>query len=579
MKYRLLLFWLFLFVVLFVFLQITGEYHFYYVEQNQLFQFSGSYLITKFFYPGGLALLLAEFFVQFFALPYVGAAITAFLLTAVGICTMFILKRIAPTSELYLLYILPVLFLLCLHFDFNYFVQGTIAYILFLKVLYGYVYIQSFKKRLIFALVMLPLLFWWGGAVAILFAVCVLLWEAINRTNRGYLIFLVGVEAVLLGVSSVYFAILGEYRFAFLPDAYYNPELSPNIFIYYSWICFPLLLLIASLFRNRKSLPLRRLVVENTAQLLIIILLCWLVVPRYIDRNSDKIKEFDYFTRTEQWNKIIDECEGKSLDNFLYLCYLNMALAEKGQLADRLFEFDQRGPQGLIPQWNKTAIISTILSDIYFTVGDVPLSQEMAFESFVSSSEEGNPRMLKRLIQTNLIYGAYPIAEKYIDLLEKTFYYRKWATDHRRFLYNDEAVENDPLLGAKRKDLLPVNYLARISIDLQQMAEHNPSNTLPVQYLGSMYLLSKEMNAFKMLVEKYYGTEVLPVLPISFQEGIIILAEHDQEYWTRFRLSKAVVSRFAEYKRQMIANRKSGAAAGVLAQTFGDTYWYYFTFK
>lgn len=46
----------------------------------------------------------------------------------------------------------------------------------------------------------------------------------------------------------------------------------------------------------------------------------------------------------------------------------------------------------------------------------------------------GNPRMLKRLVQTNLIYGAYPVAEKYIRILENTFYYKDWAKSQRKFL-------------------------------------------------------------------------------------------------------------------------------------------------
>lgn len=84
-----------------------------------------------------------------------------------------------------------------------------------------------------------------------------------------------------------------------------------------------------------------------------------------------------------------------------------------------MFAFDQHGPQGLLASWNKTFTVSTLLSDAYFTLGEIALSQEMAFEGYVTVIGAGNPRNLQRLVQTNLIYGTYPIAEKYISILEK----------------------------------------------------------------------------------------------------------------------------------------------------------------
>ena len=46
-----------------------------------------------------------------------------------------------------------------------------------------------------------------------------------------------------------------------------------------------------------------------------------------------------------------------------------------------------------------------LLSDIYYQMGNVALAQEMAFEGMIASERAVNPRLLLRLIQTNLIYG------------------------------------------------------------------------------------------------------------------------------------------------------------------------------
>ena len=65
------------FVFLFIFLRIFSEYHFYCVEQNQLFQLTPIFIIDKLMQPGGLAMVLSGCLVQFFILPNVGAMITA----------------------------------------------------------------------------------------------------------------------------------------------------------------------------------------------------------------------------------------------------------------------------------------------------------------------------------------------------------------------------------------------------------------------------------------------------------------------------------------------------------------------
>ena len=583
MKYKLVAFWLIVFGALFAFLQMCFEYHFYYIEQSQLFLFSEACRRNKLLLPGGFSMLVAEFLVQFFIRPYVGALVTAVLLTGVGVCTAGIVKRIAPVSGLFILYVLPMLALLFMHFDFNYRVQGTVCYLMMMALLCGYMRIRNDLFRLVAGCVLVPVLFWLAGSITVLFAGMVCLFEGLRKTPKWY-ISLIGVaEVLLLGVGTVYFSLMGEYRWVFGPDLYYHYTLHPKEIIYYTWICLPLVFLIAFFVRNKNSLSGKKLFagISCIAQLAMIAAVLWWGMPKYSDAKTLKLKKLDYFARTEQWDKTIEECKGK-LTNFLYMCHLNMALANKGELSDKMFNFDQRGPQGLLVQWNKSENISCMLSDIYFTMGATASSQEMAFEGYVSAMEDGNPRMLKRLVQTNLIYGTYPVAEKYISILEKTYAYRDWAQSQRKYLYNDEVVESDPILGTRRRMLPDRNSLAMIkglAGDLALFLEKGPANSAALQYLGAMYLLAKDLEGFKALVEKYYGTEFLPVLPVHFQEAVIVMSEKEPDYWKRFNVSETIVARFTDYKKQVLANRNNSAIAGLLNRSYGNTYWFYFMFK
>ena len=583
MKYKLVAFWLIVFGALFAFLQMCFEYHFYYIEQSQLFLFSEAYIRNKLLLPGGFSMLVAEFLVQFFIRPYVGALVTAVLLTGVGVCTAGIVKRIAPVSGLFILYVLPMLALLFMHFDFNYRVQGTVCYLMMMALLCGYMRIRNDLFRLVAGCVLVPVLFWLAGSITVLFAGMVCLFDGLRKTPKWYLSLIGVAEVLLLGVGTVYFSLMGEYRWVFGPDLYYHYTLHPKEIIYYSWICLPLVFLIAFFVRNKNSLSGKKLFagISCIAQLAMIAAVLWWGMPKYSDAKTLKLKKLDYFARTEQWDKTIEECKGK-LTNFLYMCHLNMALANKGELSDKMFNFDQRGPQGLLVQWNKSENISCMLSDIYFTMGATASSQEMAFEGYVSAMEDGNPRMLKRLVQTNLIYGTYPVAEKYISILEKTYAYRDWAQSQRKYLYNDEVVESDPILGTRRRMLPDRNSLAMIkglAGDLALFLEKGPANSAALQYLGAMYLLAKDLEGFKALVEKYYGTEFLPVLPVHFQEAVIVMSEKEPDYWKRFNVSETIVARFTDYKKQVLANRNNTVIAGLLNRSYGNTYWFYFMFK
>lgn len=581
MRYKQILFGLTLFAVLGSFLQITSKFHFFYIEQLQLFQFSGDYLADKITHPGGLSLLMGEFLTQFFFTPYLGPVISAALLTCIGLAMRAIIRQITPDKELFLIYLLPVLSLLLIQYDFNYILQGTIAFLFCLLCFNGWVRVENYRYRLYTALVITPLLFWIGGPIAGLFALCVVIWELFKSGRQGVFTLVVLFEFLLIAAGSVWTLAVSSYRFAFLPDAYYHPILAaPNV-IYFAWICLPLCLTAAFLMPKAKTTTSKRIAIGWAIQFIALIALCWIAIPRYNDHKSYHLKKLDYYARTGQWDQIIRNCQGP-INNFLYLTYLNRALAEKGELGNRIFAFDQHGPQGLLASWNKTSSVSTLLSDAYFTLGEIALSQEMAFEGYVTVIGSGNPRNLQRLVQTNLIYGAYPIAEKYIDILEKTYAYRDWAKRHRVFLHNDKAIEDDPVLGPKRKGLPTISNLAGIrgiEQDLLIRAEQDPENQLPIQFVGAFYLLSKDMKSFQALIEKYHGTPVLPSLPVSFQEAVILLAEKDMDYWRRFNVSENVIRKFAGYRDLVIKNRNNPQLRQLIKNSFGDTYWSYYLLK
>ena len=580
MKYIRLMAGIACFVVTAVFLQVTNSFHFYYIEQLQLFRYAADYWIAQLSEVGGVAALLGEGLTQYFAYPYVGPVVIAALLTGVFGWTAAILRQLQPKREPWLLALLPALALLLIQFDFNYLLKGTVAFVGMELALFAWMRVQRPGLRGISALFGVLFLYLTLGSIAGLFAVCTLLIDLCKqRGKRAYVfdLFAIALFALLAGLA-VELTGVRNAAFAWTAQAYYHPILSPKPVIYFAWICLPVALLLTALWPAQTVLSVRRQWIEGLVQVALFAALCYVAIPRYAHREAYPLKQLDYANRQGNWDEVLRLSQGP-IPNYLYLNYLNRALAEKGVLGDQAFAFNQHGPQGLMVGWDKTFSVSLLLSDVYFTLGEIALSQEMAFEANVSVIGAGSPRCLMRLVQTNLIFGAYPIAEKYLRLLEQMPVYREWARQHRTFLYDEAAVEADPLLGMKRRGLPTASDLAGIhglEHDLLLRAKQLPEYALPIQFVGIQRLLAKDLQGFQALLDTYYGTPALPTLPVSFQEAVIMLTERQPERWSYYQVSPAVTTRYGEYRNLVLQNRGNSQLPLLIQRYFGSTYWAYF---
>ncbi|MDF9829234.1 DUF6057 family protein [Parabacteroides sp. PF5-6] len=557
-------------------LNYTNSYLFFTLEQNQLLVYSWPYFLKEIFYqPGGPIQFIGAFVIQFFRFPYMGEAFTSLFLAATWLLTVFIGRRIAPKAILYILAFVPVFFLLLLHLDFNYNYTGTLSFVLTLAFFLGYTGITRYAIRTLAGAITIPVLYWAIGPVSCFFAFYILIWEILHRTPKSYRSFLVWIES--LGLAAVGFYLLWTPNFNNV--FFYSGIEALPIRFYLPWISFALFLPVVWLLR--RWTPKKRYVIalHTGLQMACIVLLAWQGIFKTVDLNSLYLMKYDFHTQHQQWHRIVSTSKGPQ-NSYFRLCYLNLALAEEGVLAEQGFRFDQKGIQGLVTQWNGEVVSSALLSDIYFAQGNIGMAQAMAFESNINSMFGGKPRMLQRLVQTNLIYGAWPIAEKYLNVLEKTLYYKDWAKEQKRFLYNDAAVEADPLLGEKRKNLIPDNHLSGPwdpRIDLQAIAAHHPQNKVAVEYLGMAHLLSKNLTAFKEFLKEYYPPH--SALPAAFQEAFLLCYEEEPERWSDYALSPPLLERFKSYNDFLEKNHTNTSFPQMAYRSYGDTYWYYNMFK
>ena len=574
-------FWLAVAVVLFFVLESQGRFYFFFIEQRQLFLYDAGAIASYFARPGGCAQLVADYLMQFFAQPYLGAALMSALLTTVGMLSVSVMRRIAPHAEVWLLGLLPTAILLLMTFNTNYSYAGTVAYALMLAMLYAYFFIPTLIFQVAYATVATALLFWWGGPVAFLFSTCIFLWELATRFWRAYGFLLPLAVAVGTAIWGVYDAWAGEYRLLLAPDGYYAPLVSPDPLLYALWACLPVMLTVAYFLRGRKveKNEIGRRVMETALQFVLIGGLLWIGRDRLTDHEtSGYSKELECYLRQGRWDDLIARYTYYNTYHHtpLNTCMLGIALAERGQLADSLFRYAPRGAEDVVPTWDgHDPQAAALLSDLYFSMGYIDVAQRMALEANAGMGDR-SPRMIKRLAETSLIRGAYPLAEKYLTVLERTRYYGRWARDSRRFLYNDSAIVADSLLGRKRRCLTAA--VGDLPHTLHNIAEHNPTHRASIEYAGVILLLDRDLGRFRTMTDSCVGRMVLPRLPKSFQEATTLyVGVDDTTARKRYHLPADVTTRYADFRRRAGSARSNNGASEALREAFGDTYWYYFS--
>lgn len=574
-------FWLVTGIAVFLFLQHYFEFHFYYVEQLQLFLYHRAFLSDLLFSFGGLSELISRWLLQFFIHPKMGALITTALLLAIAILMNSVTKKINPKISLILIPLLSSVFIFFLHLNHNYYIAGTVAYIFALAAFLFYLHTQRPIANLIVSTLFTLLLFWWAGPTAFLFAVTVTLWQFLTTRKRVLHALTPLFVFVILAFVSVRLSWVGDYRQTFLPAIYFHPKLTPPPIIYFPWGLMLLLVVISHLLRNL-NISRRLQYVVVAGQLLIVPVIVYTLIPTHGQHSSAEYKKMDYYLRMEGWSDIIEGSK-KPITNLLHAYYLNIALMETNQLGHQFLMFDKKGTKGLVPIEDKGLPSLMVSNELNFTLGDIAASQRFAFEANLTVSKTGSPRLYKRLIQTNLINGEYAVAEKYIQLLEQTHAYKKWAMEQRRFLYNDKAITDDPLLGKKRRGLPMDNYLLASHDPVHKvnsLLKADPTNRSAFDYLASIFLFEKQVSLFIELVDEYCTTEEsLADLPEKFQEGIIVYYESDPSAWERYNVNPRVTEKYINYKQLYLENRSDPRVADILYRSFGNTYWLYLMFN
>ena len=465
-------------------------------------------------------------------------------------------------------------------FDYHYSWAGGMSFSLVMLCLFLITRIKSELLKSILFLAVIPMALWLFGSVAIVLlagGLCLLT----NGKNWKYLVPIsVGIYA-LMAFSIYQFGLINSITTLLSPEFYYDFDSKFPWYHYLPWI---LTIIFIVVFRLIELPQMKRNWVWWGVNLVLWILPCGVfmkVSPSFVSPYDQILYRLNHYAYQEKWDSVLRVLRACPMDNWLFMNYANLALAEEGQLADMAFLYKPQGGSALMVSPNPSGLVRMLKSDIHYSVGCVAEAQHQAFDAQVAYHKELGIQTLKRLVQTNIILGHYEVAEKYLSLIGQTMFHKEWADQYKGFLYNDEAVLADAELGEKRKSLINDNRFALVEgwlTDLKDIVTINPKNKKAVEYLGIAYLLVKDMDAFAKFMEQHYGACASVAIPGAFQQALVLLYNPNEEKCKTYQIDRKVVDEYARFNEWYEKNKNKSDCKNVMSAEFGHTFWYYSKF-
>lgn len=552
-KYKSIIFWTIVFASYCIALWLTDKYIFQYFEQRQTFFADAGFIRSALGQVGGCTILLSDLIIQFFVCPAAGIILTSLLLTLISFVSYMIFRHISGKWDTALLGLLPGAGCALQMYNMNFQYSGIVSLLIMVLCLWGFINIKKDLPRLVCGTLMVLALFAFSGAIASLFAVSVLLIEVFTDTKGAWKFLLVPGATVVAGAFAIESGAAADIKHLLGPFAYFTLRVGISDVAYLSWGCWGIALLLACL---RSVISTASKVFSGcflAVQLTGIFFLCFFGGRAFVNTSDIFFRELNQLARSGDWERIIERYEDRPSDNLLFQNYLAVALAEKGLLADRAFDYNFKNIRSVFVETNKTPYVSNLLGDVFYSMGELGLAQRYYFESNESRGDY-SPACLQKLVMTNLAYGAYGVAEKYLSLLEKTLFYKGWAERYEGLLYDDASVEGDPVAGPLRRCIFPDNKLSGLGgldIDFRRILRANPEHSQTMQYLGTVLLLMKDIEAFMGLLEEFYGTSVLSgELPLSFQQAVCVFANGNTEILEKYNVSADTIAGFEAFKEK-----------------------------
>lgn len=309
-----------------------------------------------------------------------------------------------------------------------------------------------------------------------------------------------------------------------------------------------------------------------------------LVGAFYFIVTKKEYNEQNLFCRLEHWAELrqwerIDRAlppgqTGIGSDARL-LRYALLAVSEKQQLPDRLFQYPVGAPDCFFFERIDVAFCRDFNSVFFSCLGIMNEAIHQAFQGAILEKPGMTFLNFRRMIDWNIRIGNYRAARKYLDILARSSYHMNWVKNRRERLA-DLSVRHPETDGADDEEKAFFVGVHPFLSDMARVVDRNPENQRAVHYLLCGILITKNLNQFAQVFSICYPHFSSQRIPRHYEEALAMYSQKDPQVLARYPVSKERIGEFNDFCRLLQGGKMY---EGLLQTRYGNTFWYYFNFR
>lgn len=588
------------------------------INELSVFLFDDLFFESMMSKPAGFLHYISSFFVQFFYYPALGAAIYVALLYAVY---KLVISAFGLQKSYKLLALLPVLALLVSNTQLGYWIfylkqpgywyMALLATLLFLLALWCFKRVKGVLRMffvVVWVFVGYPLL----GAYALVAAFLMGCYDVAASLSERKNILLPSLTLAVAVVAACaipqiyyycYTSISTEFLYgAGLPITQWIGSYVAKVehetfsywhFVYLYWI--PLILLFSSfvgfcvLVALRTKLHYGKNVERIVAACVALSAALLVCVFWYNDTNFRIENKQNNAMWKGKWRDVAEYARDTEKTTRQIVLNKNIALFKLGTASNEMFSYPDGSSDILAPM--PVHLTQTGGKMIYFQYGKFNFSYRWCMEDAV---EYGwRIEYLKHAARSMLLAGEYRLAQRYIDILKRTMFYRGWAEDLEKYILDPALIEKTnefamPLQLSCYEDALGVDESfveAYLTGEFKYISDKPTLLYIEVALMSAM--IRKDSKLFWYLIDRYFKECEPTRLPRYYQEALLLFLNIDKGKTVSVApgfvdkyVSKSVQRRLESFvaRTKKYKGMKEEEMAKYFKDDYADTYFYFYFF-
>ncbi len=588
------------------------------INELSVFLFDDLFFESMMSKPAGFLHYISSFFVQFFYYPALGAAIYVALLYAVY---KLVISVFGLQKSYKLLALLPVLALLVSNTQLGYWIfylkqpgywyMALLATLLFLLALWCFKRVKGVLRMffvVVWVFVGYPLL----GAYALVAAFLMGCYDVAASLSERKNILLPSLTLAVAVVAACaipyvyyycYTSVSAEHMYgAGLPITQWVASYVAKVehethsywhFIYFYWIPFVLLflsfvgccVLVALRTKLHDGKKIERIVAACVVlSAAVLVCLFW-----YNDTNFRIENKQNNAMWECKWRDVAEYARDTEKTTRQIVLNKNIALFKLGTASNEMFSYPDGSTEILAPM--PVHLTQTGGKMIYFQYGKFNFSYRWCMEDAV---EYGwRIEYLKHAARSMLLAGEYRLAQRYIDILKRTMFYRGWAEDLEKYILDPALIEKTnefamPLQLSCYEDALGVDESfveAYLTGEFKYISDKPTLLYIEVALMSAM--IRKDSKLFWYLIDRYFKECEPTRLPRYYQEALLLFLNIDKGktvsvspgFVDKF-VSKSVQRKLESFvaRTKKYKGMKEEEMAKYFKDDYADTYFYFYFF-